>query len=368
MIPIPEVLATWDDFSGGHWGNLGPSGAPDKTWGGVNMLLDADGTLVPACASRYLELTGSPVGKVWGMFWAWGADGRIYYIQQNGTSTSVATLRRYLPDIDNSPLTISTTSTLAFVPTTDPDWVELGSTVYVTIYGNKTYAISTGANTIAILTGADGDAPAGRCIALYGDRLMVGGTASNTNRIHFSGDDSGNNPADRTAWEALNYFDIGTDGDVIVGLYNLRDYLVAVLDDQSIYLINGTPGTNLSARRVYGYNKGSGGLTAFLPMHGAVDPSQTRVWMFDHASRVPTRFNGANLSRVTQFGAPHESRTGTDLVEGSISMIGGPDEFVVHGVAMGRQAGEEAAGHRIELVRIRGVYCPVQNDVIASRQ
>lgn len=365
---MPEVLATWDNFAGGHWGNLGPSAAPDTAFGGVNMIVANDGTVVPVNSSRYMQLSTSINGKVWGMFWAWGADGYIYYLQQAGTQTSVSRIYKFNPDIDTIPQAITTNTVFAFVPTTDPDWVELGSTVYVTIYGQKTYVINTATNSNSILTGADGDAPAGRCIALYGDRLMIGGISTNTNRIRFSGDDSGNNTADRTAWESLNFFDIGTDGDVIVGLYNLRDYLVAVLDDQSIYLINGTPNVNLSARRVYGFNKGSGGLTAFLPGHGAVDPSQTRVWMFDHSIRAPVRFNGSAMSRIPQFGAPHESRTGTDLVEGQIAMIGGPDEFVCNGVAVGRNAGEATINHRMVLLKVRGIYTLVQNDVIAARQ
>jgi len=365
---MPEVLASWDDFRGGHWGNAGPRNAQETQWGGSNMVLARDGTLIPVCASRWLQLGSTVAGKVWGMFWAWGADGRLYYVQQRGTQTSQSTVFRFSPDIDTLPNVLSTTSTLAFVPTTDPDWVESGTTLYVTMYGGSTYSINTATNAMVVLTGSYGAAPAGRCIALYGERLVVGGISGNTNRLFFSGDDTGLNPTLRTAWESLNYYDVGTDGDVIVGLYNLRDYLVVVLDDQSIYLVNGVLGTNASFRRVYGFNKGSGGLTAFLPMHGAVDPSQTKVWMFDHANRVPVRFNGASLNRVPQFGAPHESRTGTDLVEGALTMIGGPDEFVVHGVAASRAAGEDVVGTRLELLKVNGVYTVVQNDVIASRQ
>lgn len=373
---MPEVIATWEDFSGGHWGNVGPSKAPDNAFGGVNMLVANDGTLIPACSSRYLQLSSGRTGKVWGMFWAWGADGRVYYIQQHATSTLTVTLYRFSPDPDNLPNTVGTVSTMTFVPTVDPDWVEVGETIYLTEYGIFTYQISSTNTSIGILTGSYGNAAAGRSIAMYGDRLMVGGVSdirfgTHPNRIHFSGDDTNNVVFDRTAWETANFFDIGNDGDQISGMYNLRDYLVVVMDDQSMYLINGTPPSppdgSLSARRVYGFNKGSGGLTAFRPSHAAVDPSQTRIWMFDHTTRSPARFNGAAMSRVQQFGAPHASRTGTDLTEGALAMIGGPDEFIAHGVAVGRNAGEQTVSHRLELVRLRGIYSLVTNDVIASR-
>lgn len=369
---MAEVLASWDDFSKGHWGNLGPLKAEKNQWGGVNMMLDKDGGLVPVCASRWLQLNASPLGKVWGMFWAWGADGNVYYVQQSAASTTTSVMYRFAPNPGALPNVLSTTSAFTFVPTTDPDWVESGTTIYVTMYGKSTYTISSAGNTMIVLTGTYGAAPAGRCICLYGERLMVGGVSdarfgTHTNRIHFSGDDTGNDPALRTAWETLNYFDIGTDGDVVVGLYNLRDFLVAVLDDQSMYVINGTPNVNITARRVTGFNKGSGGISAFKPMHGAVDPSQTRAWLFDHSTRGPIRFNGANLTRVAAFGATHADREGDDLIEGAMTMIGGPDEFVVHGVAIPRSGGEAIGTQAIELVRLKGVWCPVAAANLAQR-
>lgn len=372
---MSDVLATWDDFAKGHWGNVGPISANEGTWGGVNMLPTVDGAIVPISASRWLLTDADPVGKMWGMFWAYGADGRLYYIQQAGTSTTTSNMYRFSPDITSLPNTLTTTSTFTFVPTTDPDWVESGTTVYVTMYGNKTYTIATGANTMVKLTGNYGDAPAGRCITKYNEYLMIGGLSdarfgTHTNRIAFSGDTTGYlgadpDTTDRTAWEDLNYFNIGTDGDTVVGLYNLRDYLVVIMDDQSIYLVNGTPNVNLSVRRVTGFNKGSGGLTAFLPSHGAVDPAQTRAWFFDHSTRQPARFNGSSISHLNQFGIPHADRTGTDLVEGATTMIGGPDEFVMHGVALNRAAGEAIGKQPTEMVRLHGTWAPVLTDTVS---
>jgi hypothetical protein len=372
-----EILANWDDFTGGHWGNMGPSKAPENTFGGVNMVLAPDGSLMPVASSRWLQLNTNLPGRVWGMIYAWGADGRVYFVQSSGTSTITSVVYRFTPDPDSLPNAVATTSVLTWVSTVAPDWVEVGTTIYVTMYGIFTYVITTSTNSMIFLTGSYGNAPAGRCIARYGERLFIGGTydlrfASTPNRIYFSGDDTGNNPADRTAWESLNFFDIGNDGDLVVALYNLRDYLVAVLDDQTMYLISGTPPSppdgSLTARRVYGFNKGAGGLSAFQPAHGAVDPSQTRLWMFDHSQRAPQRFNGANMSRVTQFGAPLEDREADNIVQGALTMMGGPDEFVCHGVAVGRGAGEGTIDHRLELVRLKGVYTLMHNDVIAARQ
>lgn len=369
-----DVLAEWSDYSGGHWGALGPSKAGPTQWGGVNMLLSRQGGLVPTCASRWLQLNASPLGRVWGMHWAWGADGRVYFVQQSGTSTNTSVVYRYTPNPASLPNTLSTTTTFTHVPTTDPDWVNVGTTVYVTFYGKKSYAINTDANTMTVLTGSDGDAPAGRTIALYGEQLLIGGISDarfgiHDNRIIFSGDLTSDptEPEDRTAWQDLNFFDLGADNSFIVGLYTIRDFLVAITEDQQIWVLTGTPGSTLSARRVYGFNKASGGLTAFKAAHAQVDPSQTKLWMFDHSIRGPQRFNGANVTRVPAFGVPHADREGDDLVEGAMTMHGGPDEFVMDRVAVPRTAGAGVDGHRMLLVRLGGVWTLIQNDNIAAR-
>src|SRR5437773_9936857 len=94
---MADVLATWEDFRGGHWGNLGPVQAADNQWGGFNMMLTKSGGLVPVCASRWLPLNATVNGKVWGMYWAWGADGRLYYVQQNGSSSNQSRVYRFTP-------------------------------------------------------------------------------------------------------------------------------------------------------------------------------------------------------------------------------------------------------------------------------
>lgn len=375
---MPDVISVWDDFSGGHWGNLGPTKAQPNQWGGLNMTLTKSGGLVPVCASRWMPLNASVNGKVWGMYWAWGADGRLYFVQQAGSSTTQSRVYRFSPTTPTTTSVVvnvlSTTSTFAYVPTTEPDWVGVGNSVYMTVYGNKTYTIDTSGNTMIKLTGSYGDAPAGRAICLYGERLMVGGISDSRfgtqpNRIVFSGDDTGNDPTIRTAWESLNYFDLGADNDTIVGLYNMRDFLVVVMADEQIWIVTGTPNANISARRVYGFHKGAGSITAFLPSHGAVDPSQTKLWMFDHATRAPIRFNGANITKIQTVGIPHADREGDDLVEGQVAMIGGPDEFVMHGVAASRMASTYVTTtSKLELIRLNGTVTLMQNDNIASRQ
>jgi hypothetical protein len=367
---MAQQLASWNNFQGGHWGAKGPRNAGQNQFGGTNLVLSRDGGLVPACASRWIQISNASNGAVWGMFYAWGIDGLVYYLQQ--TSATTFKVYRFNPDPETA-VAQQEMGTITGVAIYDPDWVALGQTLYMTVYGDETYTINTGAGTISKLTGTYGDAPAGRCMCLYGDRLLIGGIKDNrfgeyANRIHFSGDDTNNDPTDRTAWESLNYFDIGADNSFIVALLPIRDYLVAMTQDQQIWVITGTPGVNASARRVYGFHKGSGAVEYFQPSHAAVDPSQIRVWFFDHTYRSPARFNGATVARAAEFGTPTSDRIAEDSQKGPIAMLGGPDEYVVNNVALSRAAGTATINQPLSLLRLNGINHVLLSENLDRRQ
>lgn len=364
------VLAAWENWEGGHWGALGPRRAPNNAYGGSNMLLTRAGNMATVSASRALTLSNATSGKVWAMFWAWGLDGRIYYVQQDAATTY--SLKAFSPDPNAVPLSVSTlTGTLTGPIRYDPDAVTINTSMYLTVWGDVTYVVTPAGDTFTKLTGLYGDAPAGRCIALYGERMMIGGVndarlGNHPNRIHFSGDDTNNDPTEKTAWEALNFFDVGADDTFVTGMYPIKDGLVVILSDQQIWTVTGVPGVNGSLRRAYGFHKGVSAVESFAPNHAVVDPSQTRIWMFDHTYRGIARFNGGAYERIPQFGAPRRDRTGSDLVEGAITGIGGPDEFMFHGVALPRSAGVDVVDESLELVRINRAFNVVQRDVLAG--
>lgn len=373
---MPEILTTWDDFTKGHWGAKGPRNAGDNQWGGANMVATRSGGLVPVTASRYLEISGATNGSVWGMFYAWGIDGRIYYLQQ--TAPTTFTVYRFTPDPTVGAITQQSCGTIGGVASYDPDWVGVGDNIYMTVYGDKSYIVDTDAATTTKLTGNYGDAPAGRAICLYGERLLIGGISDSRlgehpNRIHFSGDSSGYSGADpdvtdRTAWESLNYFDVGADNSFITALLPIRDYLIVMTNDQQVWVVTGTPGTNASARRVYGFHKGSGAVENFQPSHAAVDPSQIRVWFYDHTYRAPSRFNGATVQRTPEFGTPTSDRVASAELDGPLCMLGGPDEFIVNGIALSRAAGVQTYNTDLSLLRLGGINHVVLSTNLDARQ
>lgn len=367
---MPDVLAAWSDFSGGHWGAVGPRVSPDTAWGGLNMLLTRQGNLTPVCASRAFTFSNATSGKVWGTNWAWGLDGQVYFVQQDGAATTY-TLKSFDPDPTAIPLAQNSVGVIAGPVSYEPDWVTLASNLYVTVWGDKTYVV-TPPTTMATLTGSYGNAPAGRAICLFGERLLVGGVNDARfgvvpNRIQFSGDDTNNNPTDRTAWESLNFFDVGVDGTAIAAMVPLRDYLAVILADQQIWVVTGVPGVNATARRIYGFHKGKGGSQNFQPSHVIADPAQTRLWGYDHTHRGPFRFNGATFNTVPQFGTPNSNRVAPSRATGATTPLGNADEFLMHGVAVGRAAGAEVVGKDLELIRYGGVYGLVDRAVIATR-
>lgn len=368
---MAEVIAQYDTFTEGHWGNLGPRSASDKQWGGINVLLTRQGNLTPVCASRALTFSNDTVGKVWGSYWAWGVDGHIYFIQQDGPAVTYS-VKAFDPDPTSIPLAQTTIGTITGPLLYEPDWVGLIDTVYITVYGDKSYVITPSSSAMTTLTGGYGNAPAGRAMCMFGERLCVGGISdarfgSVPNRIHFSGDDTNNDPTNRNAWEDLNFFDVGADGTAVAAMVPLRDYLVVLLADQQIWIVTGVPGVNATARRMYGLHKGKGGSTNTRPSHIVADPAQTRVWLYDHTYRGPGRFNGASFQRVNQFGTPNSDRTADNTVNGATTPLGGADEFLMHGVAASRAAGEGVIGQELELIRFNGVYALVNRDVIAAR-
>lgn len=365
---MSETLARWDNWSGGHWGNSGPLRAGTNQWGGVNMVHGPDGSLAVVSTSRIIP-ADLQNGTVWGMFWAWGIDGRVYFLQQlSPTLFKVFAM----PVAFDGAVTVQDYGAITGVASVDPDWVAVGSSVYMTVWGSGTYEIKTSEGNMTLLTGSYGNAPAGRAICLYGERLLIGGVndlrfGNRPNRIVFSGDDTGNDPTNRNAWETLNYFDVGADDALITALLPIRDYLVIISNDQQIWVMTGVPGVNATVRRVYGFHKGSGAVENFQPGHAAVDPSQIRVWFYDHTYRSVARFNGATVLRSSNFGTPTTDRAGTTGGNGPVVMIGGPDELVAHGIVLGRNAGGQFTADRLTLLRLAGIDHVVSQDVIGKR-
>lgn len=352
-------LGRWDNFSGGHWGALGATRAEKGQWGGINMALTRRGCIAPVAAARRYT-TDAVAGEVFGMRWAWGLDGRLYFVQDVAGTSYV---KRFDPSDPTTSATVTTVGAIADC-TVAPDWVIAGGALYLTIFGQATYVIDPTAVSVTALTGTAGAAPAGRAICVYGDQMLVGGISDARystfpSRIVYSGF------ADFTDWQDTAFFDVGGDGKQVRALVPMRDQLLIVLEDGQVWVLQGTPGVNERLRRYHGFDRAAGAISAVTAQHAAVDPSQNRAWVYDHAYRTVSRFNGVTLARVPNFGAPASTRTMANEDQGNLAVIGGPDDVFVARVALPRTDGErEPRWH--SLMRLNGAWSAVDQDVITG--
>jgi hypothetical protein len=314
-----------------------------------------------------LRFSNLEPGEIMGLFFAWGLDGKVYFVQATDDDPVEYQIRRFVPDPQDAAITIVDIGDP--VPQCDrlPDWTVFSGLLYVTFWGDKTYSISPAATTRTVLTGGPGDAPGGRAICTWGERLMIGGiddarfTGAHGNRVVYSeAADPGNIPD-------LNFFDVGADNLEIGGLYPQRDGLSIMLEDQTLWTFSGIPGFNDSERRQTGYQKGSGGIRAFTHDNGAVDPAQVRLWFFDHVSRSPARWSGAAMTRLPGFGVVSPDRTSEGVDQGVMAVIGGPDEFIMDSVAMPRTDSEVPNDTGLVFVRINGAAALVERTVLTGR-
>jgi hypothetical protein len=143
----------------------------------------------------------------------------------------------------------------------------------------------------------------------------------------------------------------------------MRDQCMIVLEDGQVWMLSGVPGVNASLRRYHGFDRGAGAISSFLPQHVAIDPSQTKAWVYDHANRGISRFTGASLSRIPSFGAPGDTRSMLGEQQGDVAVIGGPDEVLVGRVALPR-IGAEGAAVWHTLLRHNGAWAAVTQSVL----
>ena len=90
-------------------------------------------------------MSNATSGTVWGMFYAWGVDGRIYYLQQ--TAPTTFTVKAFTPDPTSGAITQQSIGTISGTATQDPDWAAVGDTIYMTVYGGTTPAAAATDNS-----------------------------------------------------------------------------------------------------------------------------------------------------------------------------------------------------------------------------
>ena len=314
-----QVIASYSDFQGGEYGGVASRRAPKGSFSATNMLRYRDGSVGPRAGLQALGITGLPSGRVWMLAWP-TLYGRLAYV----------VVDRYLYSFDPSTSAAATLlGDLGGRPTRWIDHQAAGGKLYLTSWGQGTWVYTPATATFVALSGASGPAPTGRAIALYGERLLIGGDPTVPARVWYS------DASVFTSWPSTNFFDVSGEAVEVRGVYLMRDFGVIVAADTSIYVLTGTPGSTAQLRRVVSYPEANVELGGFQPQRGAMDLASRRLWFTAQHVPAPGRFNGAAIESATylEFG----SSSSVDQVPppyGASALVE-PDEEILPGILGG---------------------------------
>lgn len=279
-----EVLATFDDFSQGNYGDDPQRG--NGWFGGENFIpVNGGRTMKIREATTLLSNTG--MANTASIFMVPATGG---VIAATGTPCWFVSGGGGAP----SSLTAFTASPLA----ASYDWCLYRDGVLVVINADRTYRINSAGLT------ALASSPSGLCVATLGDRIYIGGISGNANRIQWS------DAASETSWGGSNFLDLGlTTNDQVTGLKRQRDSLVAVVGNGSIhkewYRLSGTPGFDQSSRPI---NPRGPGLA--FSSNALIEGANSRIWFTPRFLATSGGYYGyidADVPNVSAFPRPNNS-------------------------------------------------------------
>lgn len=298
---------TFDDFTGGEYGEKGPHKAAANEWTGRNVMVGQDGCIGPRPGVREHTITGNAVGDVWAIKYIGKSGKMLLLCIDDGI---------YSTDVDSGAITMTLLDTLDATPTEhiQIDFYDPNGTLYLVNPGENTYAMDWTAGTLATFQVAS--ATHGfRGIRLYRDRLYLfddamAPSASNPSwRVYFS------DAASLTTFPDANQFDIGYFWDLYAALPLANHLYFAQRQLGWWALIGGSP-TNQTLRQVR---------TDPPQFNASTGPSQSQyvvengnIWYFRPSGRLAVT-NGAVFDEKTwahlQLGAVSPYRWGLALSE-----------------------------------------------------
>lgn len=202
-------VVRFDDFTGGEFGNVGASAAPDKSFTGVNMMRYRNGLLGPRPGLKNLDVTSAPTGVVWGMkgvgsYVVFGVSNTVYKFSypSPGAVSSVGTLSSGAPGAGVQPCQI----------------IQFGADGYLSVKDDKCYKLDPAGGTVTQYASS----VAGHAVGIFNERLVVAGRAgANSSRV-----DASAGGLDFTTWPAAANFDISSPDWDAIYVDELRNRMV----------------------------------------------------------------------------------------------------------------------------------------------
>lgn len=302
-----QVYENWDK---GEFAKLGATNAPEGSFESLNLVVYSNGFLGPRHGAKNLDVQDvrTDAGGVKGLGWRGTSGADLWWIQDTlvfsiDSRTIGDTADQWATGLDQAPIE-------------DPQFVEYGDRFsYVTNYTDQTYKFDHIAKDLAGLT----DSPGGRGIAFYGDRMCVGGTNPDLQRVWIS---AANDPDD---WTDGEFFDVPNQSGAIMALWVQRNHLTIWAQNGEWWVVTGAAGTDSAfLRRVSGGGQHPWNANA---NRGAALASDD-ILHIPISLDIPGRFNGATTS-VIDYMTINDQDAPDNITENKVLRGMRPDEGVI---------------------------------------
>lgn len=293
---MPEqgsIITKFDDFSFGDYGTLGGKHAPAGSFSAINMLVAADGTLVPRPGLKNITPASMPNGPLLGLASTpvVGKDGifiiaeKVYRFDLNTPATAPTYMASFAQAPDQPVVPKLDTATLLVPVVYSPSSSSDG-----------TYRVDPGADTVTKLTGSSG----GHDVILIDQQVIIA-------RSEFSNQILGSSPTDPNDWTEGRFAEPG-DNWQVTSLHWIRNAL-AILKRTGIHIMTGI----LGDADTEVFRKVSSVDGPLHPWQSGKDATD-QVWFFPVFRRVPEMFNGAQVVSTPYAHLAFPTRENDDTV------------------------------------------------------
>lgn len=275
----------WDQWGGGDRGHLSDRAAGLRSpfrYDALNLVYDhrENALVYRPGTGRLLTVAGSSGVECIGMGWAQFSTRELWFVLRN-LSTSAATV--YLANtLTGAVVLVGTAGNVAGGLAVE-GIEHPGGLSYLVFPGLGLFLLNHVTPSLTQI--GTGSGLGGRSLAVYGDRLYVGGNIDGVaNRIQFS------TALDFADFPALNFFDVGP-GAAVRYITQQRGHLTIATEDGTWWVLNGLAKAGGSLRRV-----ASSAMQPweFFPQACVIDGEDV-IWFVPLPHDYPCTFNGAQV-------------------------------------------------------------------------
>lgn len=276
---------TFNDWSGGEYGDLGPTGAKDNMWTGLNMMVYTDGSVGPRAGTKPISGVNAAMGALWAVRGVGAsvpgqadiAMGQAHLIKAFVLNTLTGAIISSVYSVGTVTLTVTTTTQITQVG---------AASGVIPVYGDAVYQFNSEFLTVTALA----NSPGAMVAVPYGSRLAVANAPTAANRVYYTNAITTSAIASAT-FGALNFFDVGFSAWPITHLDETRQRLTIPTQGGDFWGLSGTPGVNDVLRRQ------PRGDLAPAKWHHATRVGES-IWFVPFNEDFPVNYTGAVVDKL----------------------------------------------------------------------